>query len=255
MSTLPIFPPNIRGLTWPVLRTFEWATDVQKSPAFYENKLQLSSQPIVHYDMEFDYLKNDAPYSYIYSDYNMLLGFSLAMAGQYGDFLYNDPTLNLVGPAQVSGNPNPLARLQLVNDGLGHYYSPIQCHIGGTSGIDTASGFFLDVTDLQPNGGNDHSAFTLYANNVAQTYTTDYTISATSGLSVPGFASMGLYVIWTGTPTPPITANFNFFMRLQWEDDSQDIEQFMQTLFAIGGSHTQKGSGSLKFVSSRPTLV
>lgn len=133
--------------------------------------------------------------------------------------------------------------LQLVNNGS-TYYSPIQRYYGGQ--------FYEDVTDLNTT----NYPLRIWANGVPQTGGgTNYTLSSSSGLTGPGFAFQGLYVTWVGTPTPPITASFNYYWRCRLSNDKQDFEQFMQFLFTIGGSKMKNGSGTLKIQSVRaPTI-
>jgi hypothetical protein len=94
--------PSVRGCTFPVMKTDEWDTTVKTSASGYEVRIPNMVNPIWHWTLIFDYLKNDprdvvaslAPYT----DYEVLRGFLLYNHGKYGRFLYNDPTDNWVGP-------------------------------------------------------------------------------------------------------------------------------------------------------------
>jgi hypothetical protein len=156
------------------------------------------------------------------------------------------------GLYSASGFPNaPFAQLQLVNDGAGNYYSPIQRTLDGN--------FYEDVTDL--NGG-----IAVYANGVLATQGSlsgQYLVQG-PGLAISGSSYMGLYLKWTGTPTPPITAQFNYYFRVRFESDSLDFEKFMGVgsaavqagqgggYWTIGGSESMNGSGYLKLCTARP---
>jgi hypothetical protein len=150
----------------------------------------------------------------------------------------------------LTGIPNtPLAQLDLVNDGAGNYYSPIQRTLDGN--------FYEDVTDLD-------GAISLYAAGVHQT--TGYSVLG-PGLALPTGSYMGLYVKWTAAPTPPITAQFNFYFRVRFATDSQDFEKFLNAgsqaaavvagqgggIWTIGGSYAENGTGTLKLTTARPT--
>jgi len=117
-------------------------------------------------------------------------------------------------------------------------YAPIQRNFGGQ--------FLEDVTDLN------QTVYTLkvWANGVLLALTTDYTIEG-PGLAIPGYSFEGLYLKFTGTPTGPITALCQFYFRVCMESDRQDIEQFMQQLWTIGGASSKNGSGMLQMMSSR----
>jgi len=130
--------------------------------------------------------------------------------------------------------PNPQAQLQLVNDGAGNYYSPIQRNMGGL--------FLEDITDL-------NGALALYQNGVL--VTSGYTLMG-PGLALPGYSFQGLYVKWSVIPAAPVTASFNFYFRVKCELDTQDYEEFMAGLWTIGGSGSKNGSGQLKLMTRRP---
>ncbi len=138
-----------------------------------------------------------------------------------------------------SVNVNLAAQLQVVTDGEGNYYSPIQRYVGGQ--------FFEDVTDL-------NGAISVYANGVLKALGTDYTIGG-PGLAIPGSSFLGMYIQWNSPPTAPVTAQFNYYFRVRFETDQQDFEQFMDELYTIGGSESKNGSGTLKLVTARPAIA
>jgi hypothetical protein len=101
---------------------------------------------------------------------------------------------------------------------------------------------------------------------VLKTVGTDYTLLG-PGLALPTASYMGLYLKWITTPTPPITAQFNFYFRVRFETDERDMEKFAgiaQAVIAnaqnggfwtIGGSESANGSGYLKLCSARPNAT
>lgn len=160
------------------------------------------------------------------------------------------PTFNDSGGTTASGGvifsdqglyPGASAQaLQLVTDGT-NYYSPLQRNFGGQ--------FLEDVTDLNTSV----NPLRIWANNVLQTGGgTNYTLSTGPGLAIPTASYEGLYVTWVGTPATPITAAFNFYFRAALESDEQDIEQFQNTVWTIGGEKSKNGSGMLKLMTRRP---
>lgn len=240
-----VYPAAVRGLTWTILKSFEFDTIVQPSPAKIETRVEQMQNPVWHWTYIYDYLKDyswDIVPGLNYTDYQTLLGFCLARQGKFDDFLLDDTSDNSVGPGLLpDGSPNLQAQLQLIQDpDSGIWYSPLQRNMGGQ--------FYEDITDLQPGS----SAF--YANEAIQIPGTNYNIGG-PGLSFRGYSFFGLYLQWVGTPSPPITAQFNFYFRVRFEMDQQDFENFMYLLWTIGGGSSKNGSGMLKMVSARTAAI
>lgn len=296
-----LYPVNIKGLTWTILRTPQFNTIVQKSAAGYTVTIDQSQNPIWHNVLIYEYLYGNFPSpnnivpNQPFSDIDTLTGFFLARYGKFDDFLFPDPTFYTasgiqsgvwqplrVFPAKsviIDGNghaqlvtsaagtsgatypafsttggvtvdgtlnwtdkgyfptgwPNAPVTLPVVQDASGNYYSPIQRSIGGL--------YQEDITDLVPN------TLQVY---VAGGATSAYTIGG-PGLAVPGASYMGLYLSWgAAAPTQPVTATFNFYFRMRFEEDNQDFEQWAQQLYTIGGEKGKNGSGMLKMETSRP---
>jgi hypothetical protein len=261
--SLAIYPGFLsvsgRGLTFTLMRTPEMSTTMQDAPSGDQVRIINWQNPKLHWTLIYDYQWNDpnnlppSPFN-TYTDFQQLLGFFNGHYGMGSSFLFNDSTMNSIGPGTISGSPNTYAELQLVNDGAGNYYAPVQLHIGGKSGTDQAYGFYWDITDLQPSGGADHSALHVYANGSLLTYGTDFTLNG-PGLAIPGAAFQGLYIAFTSEPTGPITITCNFLWHVVFETDQIDFEQFMSLLYTIGGSGAKNGSGQVKFVTAWPPSV
>lgn len=183
-----LYPAAVRGLTFTVMKAFEFNTLEQTAPSKVQLRIAQTQNPIWHWSLIYDYLKNiatDIAPGLTYTDLQTLMGFCLARLGSFDDFLFTDPDDNSVGPALIAGVPNTAAQLQVVNDGAGHYYSPVQRNMGGQ--------FYEDVTDL-------NGAITVYANAVLQTGGgTNYTLAG-PGLTIPGNSFMGLYLAWVNPP-------------------------------------------------------
>lgn len=254
--TLPVFP-SLPGLTLTVLKTPGFSTLIEEAPNGYETPLQQMSNPIWRFQLIFDFL-----HDFFWGDFTTvselrtLMGFFNQNYGQAAPFLFTDPDDNYVGPALVSSAPNvPLAQLQVVNDGAGNYYSPIQRTLNGV--------VFEDVTDL-------NGAIAVYADGTLATAGTgdgEYEVLG-PGLALPGFSCMGLYLKWGSEPAAPVTAQFHFYFRVRFETDSQDFEKFLNEgttgawvagqgggYWTIGGSEGLNGSGQLKLKTRRPTAA
>jgi hypothetical protein len=224
-----VFPSQIFGLTPQVIRTPEFDTLVQSSASGVRLPIAQMQNPLWHWALVYEQLFNNpaANSAYTISELQTLMGFFLDHQGQFDDFLFDDPEDDTV-TNQV---------LQLVNDGAGSYYSPVQRQMGN---------FLEDVTDL-------NGAISVKANGVAQAGGgTNYTLLG-PGLAIPGYSFEGLYLKWVAAPTGPITASFQFYFRVAFEADKQDFEKFLYQLWTIGGAEGQRGSGLLKLVTSRTT--
>jgi hypothetical protein len=240
--TLPVFPSNVRGLAYPVDKTSEFNTVAQKAPNLIETTVAQTYNPVWNWELTYEFLFDNLGNllsGETYTDYRILQGFMLACGGKALPFLYEDPTDNAVGPALISGSPNPQAQLQLIAGGSPTvYYSPIQRNFGGQ--------FFEDVTDL-------NGLIAVYANGVLKTLGTDYTIVG-PGLALPGFSFMGLVIQWNAMPTGPINAQFNFYFRARFAEDKQGFSQFLAQFWTAGGGEAGT-STYLTLKSARPVLV
>jgi hypothetical protein len=242
-----IYPNAVRGLAWPIMKEHEFATIVQASPAFDETRIIQSVNPVWHWTLIYNYVKNDpndtiSAFTFgsppvAYTDYQFLEGFLLNHQGQYDDFLFND----------LSDNTVTNQTMQLIQDSAtGIWYTPVQRLFGGQ--------FYEDVTDL-------HGSIALKANGVTKTvgacaFGNDAELVG-PGLAITGYSFSGLVLKWCGggsPPTPPaapITASFQFYFRVRLETDNQDFEQWTPKLWTSGGPKSRNGSGVLKLRTSR----
>jgi hypothetical protein len=310
--TMKIYP-SFPGLTYPVVRMGVFDTLVTAAPNKYEVGLPQTVNPQWSWQLVYDLLRDKPGITFGVGELRTLVDFFLYQNGQAGRFLYLDPDDNYVGPALISAAPNvPLAQLQLVNDGLGNYYSPLQRTLGGL--------FYEDITDLNTDTGAGGSALAVYLNGTLATAgsgANQYALLG-PGLAVSGSSFMGLYLKWgpgapawaaahayalnatildaaghiqkattagtsgstiptfndAGSTTPdgagtliwtdqgyyagpaaPVTAQFNFYFRVKFESDSQDLEKFSNQFWTVGGSQSQKGSGQIKLMQARPVAL
>lgn len=197
-----------------------------------------------------------------------ITGLTIVSGGSYYVSQTGAQLANLSGKgAGATVNTTAAGTVQLVNDGAGNYYSPLQRNIGGL--------FLEDVTDLNPQDG---SGLKVWANGVPQVAGTNYNLLG-PGLSIPGYSFQGMYLAWIGggggggfgdggfgdtgfgdgpsggAPATPITAAFNFYFRVRFEDDKQDFEKFLYRLWTIGGAEGQRGSGMMKLMTRKPQGV
>lgn len=244
--SLPVFP-TFAGLTWPVDKASGFATLKQTAANKLTTTVSQSYNPFWTWDLTLEVLDDAAGGGGAgqarITDLRRLQGFYALASGAGGEFLLNDPYDNYVGPALLPGTatPNvPMAQLSVVNDGAATptFYSPLQRNLGGL--------FLEDMTDL-------NGALAVYDNGVLKTLGTDYSVIG-PGLALPGAAYMGLALQWGAAPTGPVTAEFGFYFRVRFADDSATFSQFTASLWTVGGSEASSG-GSLHLESARPVQV
>jgi hypothetical protein len=318
MSTVFPNPPQVKGLTWTIMRTFEFATTVQSAPNLYTTRIAQTRNPVWHWLLIYDYIydgwlsPNNTRPNNPYTDFDTLLGFLLNVQGRFASFLYNDTQKpdNYVGPGVlttgwaaltkywigasildsanhwqqvttvttgISGATTPTfnhsgstttdggvtwtdrgsgysggvpnngggyvagaivqpAVLQVVNDGAGNYYSPVQRNMGGQ--------FYEDITDLNP-----ASTITVYAGGTNASGS--YTLGG-PGLAIPGYSFLGLYLAWNA-PAGGWAATHAYSLGNQILDPAGHIQQ-VTTAGTAGaaapawndsGGTTADGTGSL----------
>lgn len=235
--SLQVFPSNVRGLNYPVVKSADFNTILQTAPNLLETSVAQTYNPRWEWQMAYEFLFDDAAHLLSgYPDYRVLQGFFLGQGGKGGEFLFSDPTDNAVGPALVAGSPNTQAELQLVDDGAGNYYSPIQRNFGGQ--------FYEDITDL-------NGSIAVYANSTLMGLTTHYTITG-PGLAITGYSFMGLVINWNA-PAPAWLASHSYALNALILDTAGHIQKATTAgtsgtaipTFDDTGGTTPDGAGSL----------
>ncbi len=227
-----LYPALVKGLTYTVLKTPEFATVVQKSPNGSTVRISRQGNPIWHFQLIYDYLydvwasqQNTQAYAPV-TDLQTLLGFFLSRQGMNDDFLFLDTS------DYTASGTGPVTLTAFLGNGI--WYTPLQRDMGG---------FLEDVTDLVP------GTLQVYAGGVLQTQGAQFTVGG-PGLALPGASFRGLYLVWARQPVVA-TASFQFYFRVRFEEDTQDFERWMAGLWTIGGSSSKSGSGTLRMVSAR----
>lgn len=183
------FPTVVRGFRFPAPKGSNFSTIVQSSPNNLETAVSQARNPRWSWQFTYDYLKDyDIQSGQNYTDYRIFQDWLLSLYGAGGEFLFTDPFDCNLG----KNNTATPAQLQLITDGVGNWYSPIQRNFGGT--------FYEDITDL-------NGSIAVWANGVLQTLGPNpggnYTIVG-PGLAIPGNSFMGLVIQWN-LPTGLIT--------------------------------------------------
>lgn len=245
-----LYPSQIRGLTHNVMRSPEFSTIVNESLARIEARVAQQANPIWHWVLTYNYLKDmfdDLPDPLTSTDLRYMLGFIMAHGGRFGNFLYEDPDDHHIGPALVGGVPNRGAEIRRILDvGSGVWYSPIQRMIAGTQSV---IGFTEDIRVL--NGSP-----VVYAGG---SLTANYTIVG-PGVTINGQYYAGMCLRWNAAPAATITLDADFYFRVQFEDDRHDFEKFLGNLLATrspgyqvwgaGGNNSRQSGSSIRLMSA-----
>jgi hypothetical protein len=89
-----VFSAKVRGLDFSLVKTPEFSTIVQEAPSRYTTRILQSQNPIWHYSLVYNYLRDDPSNiasGLTYTDLKTLMGFYLSRQGQFDDFLFSDP--------------------------------------------------------------------------------------------------------------------------------------------------------------------
>lgn len=193
MSSLPIFPTLI-GEAWPVTKRPIFSTTVQEAQSGAEVRIGNFSFPFMEWEIPFNWLSQEDAYQ----DFQALFGLFLQNFGQFGVFLYKDPsdfqTLNYA-PDPLTGiiksSPGPI---QIgVGDGLTKEFQLGNIIGGGFEAV----GDPIEIISISPGG---------------------YTIAPNGILVYPTPVTDGM----------PIMANFSFYFRVRFKDDDLDFDNFVK---------------------------
>ncbi len=191
--SIPSFPA-LPGQAWSVHKRPTFSTRVASHASGREARTPLYAYPLYEFELTFEGLASDSRFPGVGANsLQSLLGLYLQCQGQFGTFLYTDPTDNaavgqLVGTGDGRSAVFPFVRT------LGAFTEPV--------------GWVLAVQNV-------------YLNGVAQTG--GWTLSAPNSLT---FAS-------APARDANITADFNFAYVCRFLDDQTDFENFMAGLWQV----------------------
>jgi uncharacterized protein (TIGR02217 family) len=150
--------PKIRGLSWSIVKTPTFSTEIQESLTGREVRVQNFQNPVWEFTLTYEYLLND-PRSRDENEQTpleTLVGFFLARGGQFDDFLLNESDLTgSLEDSVYTGQPIG------VGDGATKSFQLVR-NIGG----------FLEAVQ---NPMNQNA--TIYVNGVAKSQGPDYSIA------------------------------------------------------------------------------
>jgi uncharacterized protein (TIGR02217 family) len=192
MATPPSFP-MLAGLGWSVHKKPAFSTLVADHVSGREVRDALYQNPIWQFELTFDGLSSSAT-SYPGLGANSqqaLLGFFLQMQGQFGTFLFTDPTDNVASDVTFATGDGTTHAFTLSRF-MGAFLEPV--------------GWVLSVSNVFLNGVNQPTGWALSQPN-----------------SLVFTAAPGAGVL--------IAATFTYAFQCRFDDDDMDLEQFMSSLW------------------------
>jgi uncharacterized protein (TIGR02217 family) len=198
MTTPPSFP-TLAGLGWSVHKKPVFSTVVASHVSGREVRDALYQNPIWQFELTFDGLSS-SPTSYPGLGANSmqaLMGFFLEMQGQFGVFLYTDPTDNTAVNTNTFATGDGSTTTFTFARFMGSFVEPV--------------GWVTALTDVYVNGS--------------------VVSSSTYSLSTPNS------LVFTSAPAANATvgADFTYAFQCRFDSDDQDFEEFMSNLWKVDG--------------------
>jgi uncharacterized protein (TIGR02217 family) len=190
MSTPPSFPV-LAGQGWSVHKRPTFSTRVANHVSGREVRQPLYAYTLYEFELTFDALASDAAPGL--GALQSLMGLYLQCEGQYGTFLYTDPTDNAVAGQGIATGDGATTSFTLQRT-LGGFIEPVS--------------WVSSVANVYLNGVAQPSGWTL-----TQLNTLSFTTAPASGAV--------------------ITADFAYAFVCRFLDDQEDFEEFMSGLWQV----------------------
>lgn len=194
MTTPPSFP-TLAGLGWSVHKKPVFSTIVASHVSGREVRDALYQNPIWQFELTFDGLSS-SPTSYSGLGANSmqtLMGFFLACQGQYGTFLYTDPSDSAAADVTFAVGDGTTSVFTFSRY-MGAFLEPV--------------GWVTGVSNVYLNGANQASGWSLSTPNSLV-----FTSAPGSGVSV--------------------AATFTYAFECRFDPDDQDFEEIMSNLWKV----------------------
>jgi uncharacterized protein (TIGR02217 family) len=208
MADIGVFP-SLPGLAWSVTKAPTFQTRIQRAVSGRELRALDYPYPLWQFTLVFDLLRDNPAAGY--DELRALMGFFMLCQGAYGTFLFEDPSDHRVSGQQI---------------GLGNASTAV-FQLQRAMGATLPGGGFLEPI-LAPN-----IVSAVYIDGIMQapeTYSVDPNTGLVTFSTAPG---SGLI----------ITANYSYYFRCRFTDDSYAFENFMFQLWQLK---------KLTFISVRP---
>ena len=198
MNDVGVFP-SLPGLGWSVTKAPTFQTRIQRAVSGRESRALDYPYPLWQFTLVFAFLRDDPAAGF--DELRTLLGFYLSCQGAYGTFLFQDPSDYQVAGQYLGIGDSSLTAFQLQR----------------TMGTGLADGGFGEPIEA-PN-----QVRAVYFNGITQS-PSSYSVDPDTGL------------LTFATPPPNglvVTADFSYWFRCRFIDDSYDFENFMYRLWQL----------------------
>lgn len=188
-----LYPNNLLGLKFGVVRAYQWNTGRQAALSGKQSNISYRAYPLVHFELEYELLRDDLTPS----DFKSLVGLHNQVAGKFDTFLFTDPDFNTIPSSapQIFGTSNgtTTTRYQLVSSFE---------NTGGPGGLELVQN--LNGTPVLYDNGSVITA-------------SHYAIDVTGGVTFSTSPTSGHTLSWSGS----------FYYRCRFDDDEIDWTKFM----------------------------
>jgi uncharacterized protein (TIGR02217 family) len=189
--------PSLPGLSWSVTKSPVAQTRIQRAVSGRELRAMDYPYPLYQFQLVFNFLRQTPGYN----ELSTLLGFMEACYGAYGTFLFDDPSDDTATGQGIGTGDSSTTQFQLqYAKGAGvAFVRPIDA-------VNVLSAVYFDGITQSPS-----------------------TYSCASGSNSTGLVTFN-------TPPPSgvaLTADFTYYFRCRFADDSYQFENFMYQLWQL----------------------
>jgi uncharacterized protein (TIGR02217 family) len=199
--------PTLPGLGWSVSKAPRFATRIQRAVSGRELRVVDQPNPIWTWTLTYSMLRDEHDTRAAsgpgagYDELRTLMGFFLQQQGAFQPFLFDDPSDDTVSAQAIGTGDGGTTVFQLVR----------------SMGVGLPGGGFAEPITA-PN-----AVSAIYFDGIVQS-ASGYSVDPTTGLM-------------TFTTPPPagqiITADFTYYFRVRFGDDTADFENFLYQLWAL----------------------
>jgi uncharacterized protein (TIGR02217 family) len=191
--------PALPGLAWSVIKAPIFQTRIQRAVSGRELRALDYPYPLWQFTLVFAVLRDNPAAGF--DELRTLLGFYMSCQGAYGEFMFQDPSDYQVADQYLGTGNSSINIFQLQR----------------TMGAALPSGGFVEP---------------IVAPNLVDAVYFDGVIQSPSGYSVDPDTGLLTFVIPPSTGLV-ITADFSYWFRCRFVDDSYDFENFMYRLWQL----------------------
>jgi|SRR5581483_2065837 len=211
--SLPVWPLGTSNVGWPVTKSPRFATRTQKAVSGRQLRIADQQNPIWMFTLPVKVLRDDNDVragaglgpGIGFNELRQLASFFAGLKGSLGNFLYSDPTDNVVVGQGLAGGDGTTVNFPFLR----------QLYSGGFSEPIVAA-----ITDGS-------APLNVYLNDVVQP-PSNYGFSSALGLT--GVADTIVFNSAPGNGVA-VAADFSYFFLCHFTDDSMDLENFLYQLW------------------------